>query len=279
MKKIAVIPNTDKDTKLVYTKRTVDALRGKAVVYMEDEFSGSGIDAEFLNRDEMFRTADIVIVLGGDGTILRAANKAAENNVPILGINLGSIGFMSEVEPSGTEEAVDKLIRGDYTVQNRMMMMAEVYSKDKKSVYHALNDIVISAKPASNLAHIQVFSENEKVNTYTADGMITATPTGSTAYSLSAGGPVVDPLMQMFILTPICPHMLTARTTIMSAEKTVTLAFDTAYSAEMSVAADGGIKEYIDTSARVVIKKSPLTTRLIKIQHHSFYDTLIMILS
>lgn len=279
LKQIAVMPNKDKDIGLVYAKRVVNAINGRACVYMEDVFSGSGIKAEYLSKDKLFEKADTVITLGGDGTILHTAHKCAERNIPILGINLGTIGFMSEVEPSGTETAVEKLLSDDFTVQNRMMMTVDVFHNNCKTSYHALNDVVVSKKINSKLPHTMVYSEKELVNTYVADGIIIATPTGSTAYSFSAGGPVVDPLMQMFIVTPVCPHMLTARTAIMSAQKIITLTFDPGYESYMNVAVDGDIQADIDTSARIVIRKSELVTRLIKIQPRSFYDTLITKLS
>lgn len=275
MKRIAVMPNKDKDIGLAYAKRVVNAINGRAYIYMEDCFCESGIKAEYLPKDSLFEKADTVITLGGDGTILHTAHKCAEKNIPILGINLGTIGFMSEVEPAGTETAVEKLLSDDFTVQSRMMMAVDVYYNNCKKSYHALNDIVVSKNIASKLPHIKVYSENELVNTYTADGIIIATPTGSTAYSFSAGGPVVDPLMQMFIITPVCPHMLTARTAIMSAQKIITLTFDPGCESYMSVVVDGDIQANIDTSARIVIRKSNLETKLIKIQPRSFYDTLI----
>ena len=273
------MPNKDKDMGLTYAKRVVNAINGRAEVYMEDIFSGSGIRAEYIPEDEIYDTVETVIVLGGDGTILKTARKCAGKKIPVLGINLGTVGFMSEVEPAGIETAVERLLSGRYEVNSRMMMTVDVYHNNRKTSYHALNDIVISKKPGSKMPHTMVYSQDELVNTYTADGVITATPTGSTAYSLSAGGPVVDPLMRMFIVTPVCPHMLTARTMIMSADKVITLTFDPVYDSRMSVSVDGDILEDIDTSARVVIRKSELTAELIKIQRRSFYDTLIMKLS
>ncbi len=279
MKKIAVMPNEDKDIGLAHARRVVDAINGRADIYMDDIFSKSGINATYLPKHRLFETAEIVIILGGDGTILRAAYQCAEKNIPILGINLGTIGFMSEVEPSGTESAIEKLLSDNFTVQERMMMAVDVFTQAGKKRYHALNDIVISKNLASKLPHTMVYSGNELVNTYTADGIIIATPTGSTAYSLSAGGPVADPLMQMFIVTPVCPHMLTARTVVMSADKVITLSFDPGYASSMSVSVDGAVRDDIDISAKVIIKKSELTTRLIKIQPRSFYNTLITKLS
>jgi len=276
LKRIVVLPNTDKDTGLVFAKRVANALSSRADVYMENAFENSGINAKYLPHDELYNTADIAIVLGGDGTILRCAHICAEKQIPILGINLGTIGFMSEVEPAGIEFALERLLKDDYIVQKRMMMQINVYNGNKVNTYYALNDAVISTSLNSKLAHTQLYSEKELVNTYIADGMIIATPTGSTAYSLSAGGPVADPLMQIFIATPICAHMLTSRSTIISAEKTITLTFDPGYPSNLNISVDGDVVDNIDISSRIVIKKADFDTLLIKIQNRSFYDTLIM---
>jgi len=279
MKKIAVIPNIRKDTELVYARRTVEYLSGKASVYMNRQYEEYGFDAQYTD-DELFSIVDVAVVLGGDGTILDVAERCAKNDVPVLGINLGTIGFMSEVEPDDIECAMDALLSDSFTVQERMMMRVEVYKDDVcDGVYHALNDVVIAKHIESRIIHYMLYTNDELVNTYTADGMIIATPTGSTAYSLSAGGPVVDPLMKLFLATPVCPHMLTARPTVISADKTITLKFDENYIYEASVSIDGGIKAHIKYGDKVVITRSGYNTKLIKISKQSFYDTLIMKLS
>ena len=276
MKKIAVIPNITKDKELIYARKTVEYLKDKASLYMDRCYEQYGFDVTFAD-EEIYSFVDFAIVLGGDGTILEVAEQCAKGDVPILGINLGTIGFMSEVEPDNIESAMDKLLGDDFNVQNRMMMRVEVYKNGVcDGVYHALNDVVISKHIESRLIHYKLYSNDELVNTYTADGMIIATPTGSTAYSLSAGGPVVDPLMTLFVATPICPHMLTARPAIVSADKTVTLQLDENYRYEASVSIDGGVKAHIQYGDKAVITKSGYITKLIKISNQSFYDTLIM---
>lgn len=279
MKNIAVIPNINKDPELVFAKKTIDYLKSRVNLYMERRYTEYDFDVTYADN-EIFSMVDTAIVLGGDGTILDVAEKCAKNDVPILGINLGTIGFMAEVETDNIKAALDALLEGNFSVQNRMMMRVEVV-KDGicDGVYHALNDVVISKHIESRLIHFELYSNQELVNTYTADGMIIATPTGSTAYSLSAGGPVVDPLMKLFLATPICPHMLSARPAVVSADKTVTLAFDALCKYESSVSIDGVVKAHIKYGDKVLITQSGYTTKLIKISNQSFYDTLIMKLS
>ncbi|MCX7715247.1 MAG: NAD(+)/NADH kinase [Clostridia bacterium] len=279
MKKIAVMPNIQKDIGLVYAKKIVDFLSGKAELYMEKRYQSSNLPVIF-SEQNIFDIADVVIVLGGDGTILKVAESCAKCGVPILGVNLGTIGFMSEVEIEHIENAMERLLSDDYIIQSRMMMQVEIYKNNfLQGKYHALNDVVISKYIESKLTHIKLYSDDELVNTYKADGMIIATPTGSTAYSLAAGGPVVDPLMELFIATPVCPHMLTARAAIMSAEKTITLHFHENYLYEAAVCVDGEVQAHIKYGDKVVITKSNYATKLIKIHNRSFYDTLIMKLS
>lgn len=279
MKNIAVIPNINKDSELVFARKTVEYLKNKATLYMDRKYRKYGFDVVYADN-EMFSMVDAAIVLGGDGTILDVAERCAKCDVPILGINLGTIGFMAEVETDGIEDALDALLENRYTLHNRMMMRVEVI-KDGicDGVYHALNDVVMLKHIKSRLINFEMYSDEELVNTYTADGMIIATPTGSTAYSLSAGGPVVDPLMKLFLATPVCPHMLSARPTVLSADKTVMLTFDERCMGEAVVSIDGAVKDNVKYGDKVVITQSGYVTGLIKISNQSFYDTLIMKLS
>lgn len=277
MKKIAVIPNITKDKEFIYARKTVEYLKGRAELYMSDEYRQYGFDVSC--GGDIFSCADFAVVLGGDGTILDAAVKCAKADVPILGINLGTIGFMSEVERDNIEDALDRLLNNRFTVQNRMMMCVEVYKDNERTgVYHALNDVVLSKYNQTRLISFEFYSGGELVNTYKADGIIVATPTGSTAYSLSAGGPVVEPGMELFVANSVCPHTLTARPIIVPADKTVVLRLnESAY--EASVYVDGGMLSRIKYGDRVEITKSKYVTKLVKISSQSFYDTLIMKLS
>lgn len=278
MKRIAVIPNHTKDVGLHVTKRLLKALSGRAEIYMNRFYRNSGIDANFAG-DELYRIVDEVIVLGGDGTILQTAEPCGSLRIPVMGINLGRVGFMTEIEVEEIETAADRLLAGDYKIEERMMMKVSILKNDgNSSTYYALNDAVIS-KSNSQMISMALYREKEKINAYIADGVIISTPTGSTGYSLSAGGPVADPAMELFIATPICAHRLSSRAAILPADKNVSVHLLEDGNGEAVVTIDGQIKEYIKHGERVEMIKAQECVRLIKMGTQSFYDVLTQKLS
>lgn len=281
MKKIAVIPNSSKDLELVNTRRLVEFLHDKSEVYMDKTYSVLGMNVKYVPSDAIYDNADYVIVLGGDGTILQRAAQCAKRKIPVLGINLGKIGFMTEIEIEDIENALTKLLNGDFSIEKRMMMKAVVKKGNEvRFSFHALNDIVVSKSVGEKLVCIELLTDGEAVNRYTADGLIIATPTGSTGYSISAGGPVVDPCMRLYIATPICAHMLSVRSAVLSSDKVMRIKLNSEYGGrEAVVTGDGDIQGYIKDCDEVVITESEYDFELIKIGNQSFYDTLIKKLS
>lgn len=278
MIRVAVIPNHTKDVGLHVTRRLLKALSGKALVYMDKFYKKSGLEADFVD-DDIYSRVDAVIVLGGDGTILQTAEPCGKLKIPVMGINMGRVGFMTEIEVDEIERAVERLLTGDYKIEERMMMRVSIIKGDgNTSTYYALNDAVIS-KSASQMVSLALYREDEKINAYIADGVILATPTGSTGYSLSAGGPVADPGMELFVATPICAHILSSRTAILPADKNVTVRLLEDGSPEAVVTIDGQIKEYIKHGERVEVKKAQERVKLIKMGTQSFYDVLTKKLS
>ncbi len=282
MKKIAVIPNPLKDIGLIYTREVIDALAGGAEIVMEDQYRVSNFPVHYRQGADIYKDIDIAILLGGDGTIIQSAGSCARNGISMLGINLGTIGFMSEVETVHIKTAVRRLLADDYRVENRMMLKVDIIKNgNHHGRYHALNDVIVSKSPDSKLIDLALYSGEERVNTYVADGIIIATPTGSTGYSLSAGGPVVDPMMQLYVATPICAHMLSARSAVLPAEKSITIRLNDRSSShnEAMVSVDGDMQCRIKNGDEVVISKSQYDARLIRMIDQSFYDTLIQKLS
>lgn len=278
MKRIGILPNIGKDENFIYTKQLVTALSDDVQIYMENIYADSGVNAFY--TDSFYQKIDVLIVLGGDGTILQAAEPCAEYGIPILGINLGRVGFMSEIETNGIDSAVSHLIKGDFVIEKRMMLKAECCSAEHETkTFYALNDIVISKPPETTLVYCSMYADGEKVNSYTADGMIVATPTGSTGYSLSAGGPVADPCTELFIATPICAHRLSARSAVLSADKELLLKLDNPLNKNIIVSIDGKSKAKLNYGDKIAIKKSEYITEIIKIGKQSFYDTLVQKLS
>ena len=277
MKKIAVIPNQSKDIDLKITGILIDCLSKKAEIYMDKAYESRGGAVNY--REDIYSVVDVVIILGGDGTILQAAEPCARLNIPIMGINLGKIGFMTEIEVEDIEKSVNRLLNGDYEIEERMMMKVDIIKKDgTTSSYYALNDAVIS-KPDAQMISLELYREDEKINEYIADGVIVSTPTGSTGYSLSAGGPVADPAMEMFIATPICAHMLSSRTAILPANKKISVRLTEVGNKSAVVTIDGQIKDNISCGEHIEVRRWEEKVRLIKMGNQSFYDILTKKLS
>lgn len=268
MKKVVLIPNTVKDKDFFVTKKVIKSLEKYVDVSVEGGLSGN-LPQKYIS-DNAYSDADCAIVIGGDGTILQAASKCAKSNIPILGINLGRIGFMTEVETDEVEYAIKALISGEFTTEERMMLKVS-FSKSGKE-YHALNDAVISKTDNSKLINMELYSAGDLINRYVADGLIISTPTGSTGYSLSAGGPVINPLMELFLATPMCPHMLTARPAVMPASDVLRVVLDADNENCALVTLDGEIAGKIEDSDEVIITKSEYKTKIIKIKKQSFYN-------
>ncbi|MBQ8301492.1 MAG: NAD(+)/NADH kinase [Clostridia bacterium] len=281
MKRIAIIPNNNKDIGLVNTKRLVEFLHEKTEIYMDDAYSVLGMHIKYVSPADIYDNADYLIVLGGDGTILQRAAECAKRKIPILGINLGKVGFMAEIEIDDMEDSLTRFLEDDFVIEKRMMMKAEIRREGEiQCSFHALNDVVVSKHAGDNLICVEFSTDGEAINRYTADGIIIATPTGSTGYSISAGGPVVDPCMRLYVATPICAHMLSVRSAVLPSEKNIKIKLDSDYGVtDAVVTADGDIQGYIKDCDEVVITESEYDFELVKIGNQSFYDTLLRKLS
>ena len=214
---------------------------------------------------------DAVIVVGGDGTMIRAAGLVA-GSIPLVGVNLGTLGFLEEIEPDHLEEMLSRLIAHDYEIEKRMMLEGEAEEK-----LCALNDIVIARSGSLRVLHFDIFVNDLLLATYTADGIVASTPTGSTAYNLSAGGPIVEPDAQAILLTPICPHNLNSRAIVLSPDDTVRIRIaDTEADGKILTAAsfDGGREIMLSPGASITIRRSKTDTKLIRLNRESFLKVL-----
>ncbi|MBT9167652.1 MAG: NAD kinase [Syntrophomonadaceae bacterium] len=229
---------------------------------------------DILPLPEFVGKTDFIIVLGGDGTILRVACQFSGSNLPILGVNLGQMGFLAEVEPPMLEIALQMLLDGKYNVQHRLMLSARVF-RDGKLVaeYTALNDVVISRGPFSRIIYLDTYVNDKHLETYPSDGIIISTPTGSTGYSLSAGGPIVNPALAVMIITPICPHLLHHRTVIVASNERVSIRPWTRQ-AEVIITVDGQEGFKLHDHDEVQVTRAPLTTPLIQLHGTDFYTLL-----
>lgn len=283
MNRFYVIANREKDENLETTRQiyeyllangkecTVREYQGKAQV----EGTGPG---RYTDADWIPEGTECILVLGGDGTLIQAARDTVNRHIPLLGVNLGTLGYLAEIEKSGVQEALNHLMLDQYTIEPRMMLEGTVYREKEESIREiALNDIVINRKGALRILDYEIRVNGEPLNCYSADGVIVSTPTGSTGYSLSAGGPIVSPKASMIVVTPICPHTLTARSIVLSGEDEVTLRLGSRRRDEREeafVTFDGEVSVPIMTGDYVEIRKSSRTTEILKISKISFLEVL-----
>ena len=222
--------------------------------------------------DKELATADLLVCFGGDGTILHAARDAALHGVPILGVNMGSVGFMAELERSELP-LLAPLAHGMYSIEDRMMLDVKVLRGEKLiSQDTALNDAVISKGSVARVAEMEVLADSVKVTAITGDGVIVATPTGSTAYSMSAGGPIVEPTSRSIIVTPVCAHQLAARAMVLAPERVVTVQLPKWNRKYLYLSVDGGKAVRLTGGDRVEIRRSDRTTQLVRLADRSFYQ-------
>lgn len=235
-------------------------------------------DGTVMSAEDIPADAFCMLVLGGDGTMLRAARDTKHVDIPLIGVNLGTLGYMTEIEPGGLEEALDKLIADEFQMVSRMMLDGSVLGADgviRKE--RALNDIVISRSGSLQINKVRVYVNGKFLKDYDADGIIVTTPTGSTGYNLSAGGPIVDPKAQLIMLTPICPHTLNARSIIFSSDDMVEieiLAGREGQPQKMEASFDGANIIPMETGERIQIVKSDKTTEIIHINQVNFLEVL-----
>lgn len=211
---------------------------------------------------------DFVITIGGDGTIIHAAKSVCEKNIPILGINAGRVGYLANITPDELQ-LISALKTGKYSIEERMMLCVEL-NDDK---YYCLNEAVISKGSLSRMIDIKLLVDGNPIF-YRADGLIASTPTGSTAYSMSAGGPIVDPKMDMFIITPICSNSLFDRPMILNGNSLITVSTEIKQKVDTFLTVDGEISLPIKKGDRLTIRRADTTAKLIKIKNCSFYETL-----
>lgn len=228
----------------------------------------------YLPLEAVYSEANLIVVLGGDGSILEAARRASQRGTPILGINLGRLGYMAELEMREID-LLGRLFTGDYHLEKRSMLRVELYSGNElKSFCHALNDAVISNGSVSRIIDMELSENGYPVSTYRADGLIIATPTGSTAYSMSAGGAVVDPAVHCFCVTPICPHSFAARPLIFSDDSVLEIRNVCAREKMLYLTVDGKMNFELYRNQVVRITKSTLQTSLIRFKDSGFYTKL-----
>lgn len=229
-------------------------------------------DLHFSRLDRELPNADLVICFGGDGTILHMAKAATRKKVPLLGVNIGTMGFMAELESSELDKLA-QLATGQYHMDNRMMLDVSV-QRDRDIIFHdiCLNDVVVTKGAVARIVHLSVKCDGVQAMECGGDGIIVATPSGSTAYSLSAGGPIVEPEADNIILTPICAHDMVSRCIVASGKRVITVEMSNNARRNAYLSVDGGKALRLNMGDVATIRKSAMETRLVRLKDRSFYD-------
>ena len=280
---VALFIKTGCDNDFSYTKKAIEILSKYKIKTLlpkawEESFPQSkGLLIEFLaDEDTMIEQADMMLVLGGDGTMIGYSVLAAKLGKPTAGVNLGTLGFLTALERTEME-GLAALGTGDFTIEERMLLEVTIEDETGSIVHrqHTLNDVIITSGIRSKIAEFSLFSQNGKILDYRSDGMIVATPTGSTAYSFSAGGPVIDPTAEIISVTPLCPHTLLRGSVLLAPDTELTIFGKTRDTmTDIHVTMDGKNSRLISKDAKIHIRKSEYTAGIVKIGTNRFYDIL-----
>jgi NAD+ kinase len=277
MKTIGLVANPGKQDAVKLASDLAGWLAARNVNVLIERESASMIDRLDISADEdTISSCDLLVVLGGDGTILRAARMVGPKRTPILGVHFGQYGFITEIHPPDVKTALERALAGDYVVSERLMLEIRlIRGGEQISSYRALNDAVVAKGPLARLLRLRTCVNEKYVATYAADGIIVSTPTGSTAYSLSAGGPVVNPNVDVLIITPICPHTLNARSLVIPGSESVQVVAECALDdASMMLTVDGQTGIPLQCSDKVDVTRAEFPARIVMWDPLSFYDKL-----
>lgn len=278
MKKVILAPNPYRDKGFQTVRNAMRILQDSGIEprlclpFEVDRSYDLPRDLHFCKLERELQSADLVICFGGDGTILHMAKAATRKGIPILGVNIGTMGFMAELESSEMSE-LSRLATGDYTLDSRMMLDVTVH-RDRDIIFHdiCLNDTVITKGAVARIVHLSVACDGVQAMECGGDGIIVATPTGSTAYSLSAGGPIVEPEASNILITPICAHDVMSRCIVASDKRVITVGLTRNARRNAFLSVDGGKALRLNMGDVATIKKSALQTKLIRLKDRSFYD-------
>lgn len=280
MDKFYIIANSMKDINKDMTQKIKKYLteRGKqCLVGQGEDRKDSGI-CQFTDPRLIPDDVDVILVIGGDGTMIQAARDVVDKKIPLLGINLGKLGYLAEIDKDNVYQALDKLLSGTYEIEERVMLEGIVFHQEKKIANAiALNDIVIGRCGVLRIVEYKIFVNGEYLNSYEADGIVVATPTGSTGYSMSAGGPIIAPNASMIVVTPICPHTLNSRSIVLGAEDKITITIEARrqnYIEEVLASFDGEQSVNLTQTDKIEIQMSSKKTKLVKISKDSFLQVL-----
>lgn len=271
--KFGIIGNTSKPTTKEVANNLFGYLKKNNLQYVVDERLGKwmGLSNLLCGEKDLPKNCDILVALGGDGTMLAAARIVGQHGVPILGVNLGKLGFLAEISVDELHPCIDDMLAGKFVVEDRMALEAKS-NRDAKQ-YPALNEVVIDKGASSRVMDFETYVNNDYLVTYAADGIILNTPTGSTAYSLASGGPIVAPDAKVITINPIAPHTLTARPVLVPDESIIRVVVS-ASSKPVHITTDGQVEGFYEAPVEFTIRKAPYTIKLVKRGERKFYELL-----
>ena len=278
VKKVIMTPNPYRDKDFQTVRRASQILTEAGIdvrlclPFEVDKTYDLPKDLRFSRLDREIHDADLIICFGGDGTILHMSKTATRAGIPILGVNIGTMGFMAELESTELDE-LKRLATGDYTIDKRMMLDVTVF-RERDIIFHdiCLNDVVITKGAVARIVHLAVACDGVEAMECGGDGVIVATPTGSTAYSLSAGGPIVEPAAHSILVTPICAHDVGSRCMVTSDQRVINVKLTRNARRNAYLSVDGGKSVRLNMGDVTTIKKSNLETSLVRLKDRSFYD-------
>lgn len=275
MKKIGIIAKTQRSYPIKVVLDLIQWLKNKKIEVFFDKETAAAIELESnYKKSDVISKIDLLIVLGGDGTFLSAARLVGGNSVPIMGINLGSLGFLTEVTREEIYPVLSRVLKGDFETEERLLLDIKVLRKGEKIAEHKiLNDVVVNKGALARIIDLEVKINNKYVTSYRSDGLIISTPTGSTAYSLAAGGPIVYPSLRALILSPICPFNLTNRPIVIPDDVTIEVKLSTDYE-DVHITLDGQVGLGMQYKDVLSITRSPEGIKLIKVPEKNHYEIL-----
>lgn len=280
MRKIFIISNVLKDVDLNITNKVSDILNRHGIVCKVGSvpYKDNSGATHYTNKYDIDTDTDCIVVIGGDGTLIQAARDLADVDIPMIGVNMGHLGYLAEIEPYNLEETILMLIENKYRLESRIMLSGDVY-RDGVKIYQdiAFNDIVVGRCGNLRVIDLKVYVNDEYLNLYSADGMIISTPTGSTAYNLSAGGPILEPCANIIALTPICSHALGARSIVLSADSDIKIEICLNRHLDDNVVRvyfDGNNSFLLEERDIIAIRKATVDTKIIKLNRMSFVEVL-----
>jgi NAD+ kinase len=273
MKRIGIYAKKGEQRALKAVREFIRQLKGRKCTLLIEDHVASYLKRKGFYRDEIPSRSDVIIVFGGDGTLLSVARIVGSLGVPILGVNLGSLGFITQLSKDEVSDNIDMIFREDCCFEERIMLLADVYRGKRRIVQHnALNDVVLNKSALSRMFEVNINVNDQYVTTFRIDGLIVSTPTGSTAHSLSAGGPIMYPTLESFVMTPICPHTLTSRPIVLP--DTFQVEADIRFGEDVYLTLDGQEGYPLKVGDKVKVRKADYKTKFLVLNDRDYFKIL-----